>query len=109
MSDFGAVLIFSKKGGKQGSDDKSLILQEVNKTIENGDYSSHIKGKIYKELYDWEDNSFCLKFTEYYDDDDREEIWEFAEEEDLEEAQELIDTISPHLPEFNITSEFTSW
>lgn len=110
MSDFGALITFGEGSASLGPEKRAAILAAVNEAVQKGEYSSHIKEKRYTELHEWEDETLCLKFTEYYNDDDRDEIWEFAEEEDVEEAEELIEQITPKLdPDLDIAVIFTDW
>lgn len=110
MSDFGALILFGTGSASLGQDKREAILAAVNEAVQNGEFSSHIKEKRYTELCEWEDDTLCLKLTEYYDDDDRDEIWDFAEEEDTVEAEELIKSIKPILdPNREISVIFTDW
>ncbi|MDX2001556.1 MAG: hypothetical protein SFW35_03945 [Chitinophagales bacterium] len=110
MSDFGALILFGKDSANLSSDKRAIILDSINDTVQKGIFPAHIQEKQYTELSEWDDNSLCLKLTEYYDDDYRDEIWEFAQEEDLEEAKKLISAIKPKLGmALQISAIFTDW
>lgn len=110
MSDFGTLITFGKDSANLGPDKRAAILAAVNQAVKDGEFSSHIQDKNYTELHEWEDNTLCLKFTEYYEDEDADEIREFAEEEDIDEANELIEAIKPELdPDLEMAAIFTDW
>ena len=92
MSDFGAIITFKKSGSSLSDSDRDSILKNFNKIVEDGEYSSHIKSRSsYK--FNKLDGVDCIKLTEYYEDEDADEIREFAEEEDIYEANEIIDSL----------------
>jgi hypothetical protein len=110
MSDFGALILFGEGSKNLNASERKYILTAINEAVKEGDYSSHIQEKVYAELWEWKDDFLCLKFTEYYNDDDREEVWKFAEEEDIDEAEEFIAAIEPKLNlNLEISAIFTDW
>ena len=110
MSDFGAILIFKKNTGTFSSTDKTRILTELRLIIKNGGYSSVIKDGDFKTLYEWEGTALCSKLSEYYDDEGADDVREFAEEEDMEEAKSIIAKLKQKLgSEFIITASFEDW
>lgn len=110
MSDFGALIIFKKKNGNFSEDDKELIVKELKKVIKDGKYPSNIKDGDFDELKKWESDAYCSMITEYFIDESSEEIREFAKEEDLEEAKNIITKLQPKLIEhFIMEAKFEEW
>ena len=50
MSDFGAILIFSKSNSLISDEEKEIIQTELKRVIKSGDYSSIIEEGNYLEL-----------------------------------------------------------
>lgn len=92
MSDFGVIITFKKSGSSLSDTDRKSILTNFNKIVDDGEYSSHIKSRSSFKFYKL-DGVDCIKLTEYYEDEDADEIREFAEEMDMEEASEIIDSL----------------
>lgn len=110
MSDFGCLLVFKKQSGSLSQTDKELIINELSQEISEGSYSFMIEEGDYKTIYEWEDNSFCIRLTEYYSDEDEEEIWEFAQEEDLSDAKEIAEKLQLKFENsIDFTAIFTDW
>jgi hypothetical protein len=110
MSDFGALIIFRKASGTLSAEDKTLILDKLNEAVKNGEHSSHIKGAKYSKLIDWDENLHAVMLTEYFDDEDADEVREFAEEEDIDEANEIIAVLETSLgTDFKMEAVFTDW
>lgn len=110
MSDFGAVLIIKKVAGDMRPGDKNLIASHLVSIIETGHYSGSIKDGPYKNLNEWnEANELCSMLTENYDNDG-EESREFAEEEDMDDADEIAQKLRARLgPAFSVTASIEDW
>jgi hypothetical protein len=110
MSDFGAIIIFRKKVGSFSSDDKKKIEKELKKVITEKEFPSNITEGNFAELRGWDDDAYCSMITEYYDDEDAEEIREFAEEEDIPDCELIIKKLTPTLEsDFEMEAKFEDW
>ena len=111
MSDFGSLITLGKGSTKsldQGQ--KANFLGALNEAISEGEYSILIKERQYEEFVEWEDDTLSIMLTEYYDDEDRDDIWEFAEEEDIAQAEEIIEAVNAKLDEpIDMKAIFTEW
>jgi len=110
MSDFGAIIIIKKVSGEMRPGDKNLIASHLVSIIDGGDYPKEIKTGNYKSLIEWGDEgALCSMLSEYYDDDE-DDIREFAEEEDMDEAEDIAEKLRGRLgPGFSITVAFEDW
>lgn len=110
MSDFGAILIIEKNTGSLSSEDKAEITAAISEIITAGDYSEVIIEGDYKTIYGWNEDGHCIKLTEYYDDEDADEVRESAKEEDMEEAQEIAEKLIEKLGnDYTIVAAFEDW
>lgn len=109
MSDFGCLLIFRKSGGRLSDSEKETIVDTLEGTIPDSNYSFAIQSGEYTEFYEWEDDVECIRLTEYYFDGD-EELYDFAKEEDLPDAEDIAQKLKKTLSEeVNIDVLFTEW
>ena len=109
MSDFGAIIIFSKNDGSSFTDDdKQAIKKELERVIKSGDYSSIIEEGNYLELKNWDEDKLCSMITEYYMDENFDEIFEFAKEEDTEDLEDIISKLNLD-PSIDVSSSFEVW
>lgn len=111
MSDFGAILIIRKTSGSFTGGDKSTISSMLDAIISRSNYSEIIKTGAFKSLIGWDDDTaLCSMLTEYYDDEDSEDVREFAEEEDMDEAAEIAEKLQARLGNgFTVTAAFQDW
>ena len=110
MSDFGAIITFQKKNGSFSDDDKELIIKELKNIINHGNFPSNIKNGDYVILKKWYNQTYCSMITEYYDDEDSEEIRGFAEIEDIEEANQIITELKKVIGiNFDMEVRFEDW
>lgn len=110
MSDFGAIIIFRKKDGNFDSDDKNKIVNELKKVITEKEFTSNIVGGNFSELKIWQENACCSMITEYYDDENANQIWDFAKENDIEDCKRIIKLLKSNLPDdFSIEAKFEEW
>jgi hypothetical protein len=111
MSDFGAILILKKASGNFTAQDKELIVEKLSSIIEAGDYLDIIKKGNYKSLIDWEDDTaLCSMLTEYFDDENSEEVRAFAKEDDIEDVEDIAQKLQSKLGNsFTVVSAFEDW
>ena len=109
MSDFGGILIFSKKDGSVFTpEEKQIIINELERVIVNGDYPDHIREGNFRRLIDWGENTLASMITEYYMDDETEDLYDFAEEEDMDMLEEMIEQLE--LPsQIEVKAAFEEW
>jgi len=109
MSDFGAIIIFSKKDGTSISDEEKEVIQaELKRVIKSGNYSSIIEEGNYLELKNWDVDKLCSMITEYYIDENFDEIFEFAKEEDLVDAEDIVSKLNLE-SSIEISFSFEEW
>jgi len=110
MSDFGAIIIFRKKTGSFSSDDKKKIEKELKKVITDKEFPSNITEGNFSELRGWDEDCYSSMITEYYDDEDTEEIREFAEEDDMQDCERIIEKLKLTLEtDFEMEAKFEDW
>jgi|SRR5690606_7594409 len=110
MSDFGAIIVFTKKSGTFTDYDKELIETKLKEIVTNTEFPSNITEGNFARLRGWEDDSYCSMITEYYEDEDSEEIREFAEEDDLQDCERIIEKLKPIFEEdFEMEAKFEDW
>ncbi len=109
MSDFGGILIFSKKDGSVFTpEEKQTIVNELERVIEHGNYPDIIREGNYRQLVDWGENTLASMITEYYLDEETEDLYDFAEEEDIELLEEMIEQLE--LPsQIEVKAAFEEW
>ncbi len=100
MSDFGAIITFKKKTGTFSSDDKTKIEKELKKVITEKEFPSNITKGNFEDLRIWDEDRYCSMITEYYLDENAEEIREFAEEDDIQECEKIIEKLKTNLETF---------
>lgn len=83
MSDFGTVIFFTKKDGNINDNDLELLSSSIKNQIDLNDFPSNIKEGNINELKKWDDNILCSMITEYFFDENENEIRAIIEEEDL--------------------------
>jgi len=108
MSDFGAIIIFSKSNSSISDEEKEIIQTELKRVIKSGDYSSIIEEGNYLELKNWDEDKLCSMITEYYIDENFDEIFEFAKEEDTEDLEDIISKLNLDAS-INISASFEEW
>ena len=108
MSDFGAILIFSKSNSSISDEEKEIIQTELKRVIKSGDYSSIIEEGNYLELKKWDEDKLCSMVTEYYIDENFDEIFQFTEEEDIEDLEDIISKLNLDAS-INISASFEEW
>ncbi|MCB9261954.1 MAG: hypothetical protein H6607_06230 [Flavobacteriales bacterium] len=109
MSDFGCVLLFTKSDGELNSQDKQKVIEKLDEIIPDSDYSFMIQDGDYRTFSDWGDGIQCIRLTEHYDDED-EELAEFAEEDELPDAEEIAQILQDLLGDgYEVKAEFTGW
>lgn len=108
MSDFGAIIIFSKSNSSISDEEKEIIQTELKRVIKSGDYSSIIEEGNYLELKNWDEDKLCSMITEYYIDENFDEIFEFAKEEDTEDLEDIISKLNLDTS-IEISSSFEEW
>ena len=110
MSDFGAIIVFTKKTGSFSTDDKKIIEKELKKIVTDKEFPSNITKGNFSELVSWGNNSYCSMITEYYEDEDAEEIRSFAEEDDIPDCERIIELLKSKLEDdFKMEAKFEDW
>ncbi len=110
MSDYGCIITFKKRSGNLSNSNKQAITNKLNELIPDSDYSYMIQEGDYETFYDWGEGIECIRLTEYYFDDDEDEIAEFAEEEDLPDAEDIVEKLNQvFMNDIEIKALFTSW
>lgn len=110
MSDFGAIIIFKKKSGLFTSDDRKKVEKELKKVITDKEFPSNITEGNFAKLRGWDEDNYCSIVTEYYEDEDADEIREFAEEEDVQDCERIIEKLRPILEtDFEMVAKFEDW
>lgn len=110
MSDFGSIILFGKRKGNFNDTDVQIIVNLLKKIIVGDKYPSNITEGNFAELRKWDDNSYCSIITAYYEDEDSEEIWKFAEENDIEECERIIQHLEPELAfDFYMEARMEQW
>lgn len=105
MSDFGAILIFSKKQGLFTNEDKDRIVAEITTVFDAEDLPEEGVN-----LVEWGDDELCFMYTEYYSGDDSDEIREFAVEEDLYDLESAIAEMSDEFKTlYTVEAAFEDW
>jgi hypothetical protein len=108
MSGFGTLITFKKLSGAMNEMDKEVILEKLNIAVEDGEYSSHISDRKYRELTEWEDGKYGVQLTAYGENESG--IKAAAEEADIPEAEEIIAYLLPELgADFEMEAIFTQW
>ena len=89
-------------------EEKQIIQEELKRVIKSNDYSSIIEEGNYLELKNWDEDKLCSIITEYYIDENFDEIFEFAKEEDTEDLKDIISKLNLDTS-IEISSSFEEW
>ena len=110
MSDFGSIILFNKKAGEFNTSDQNKIKESLKKVIKENVFPLNITKGNFAELRKWDNDGYCSIITEYYDDEDSEEIWEFAKDDDVAECERIIELLKPDLlTDFDMEAKFEDW
>lgn len=110
MSDFGIVLIIKKNNGLFNAVDKQNISRLLTEIIRAGDYGDTITNENFQELEERDEHDLYARLSEYYDGDDADEVREFAEEDDLPDAEEIAEQLQEKLGnEFSVSASIEDW
>ena len=110
MSDYGSIILISKKDNSNiTSSEMDMLKKELKSIIKEGNYSSEFEeGEL--EFKEWGDGSLCILLTEYFDDEDLEEYLEVIKEEELVETKNIVDELVLKLDSsFSIIHSFENW
>lgn len=108
MSDFGIVLIIKKNTGPFTEGEKANISRLLTDIAASGDHEDISEN--FSKLEERDGNSLYTRFTEYYHDDAADEIREFAEEDDLPEAEEIAEQLQEKLGNgFSVSASMEDW
>ncbi|MFT3794150.1 hypothetical protein [Flavobacterium sp.] len=110
MSDFGSMITFAKKEGELTDDDKEQIVGALEQAIVPSEFPSNITGGNFRKLRSLGDNVYCVLITEYYDDEDVDEMRDDIEADDLQECERIIKKLELSLGfVFEMEAKFEDW
>lgn len=111
MSAFGLIIKFKKKDETSFSDEnKVMIVSKAEEIMEKEEYSSNLEESDYSTVHQWDDKEIFLIFSEYYDEHYEDELYQFIQENDLEEAKEIAEKLKELLgEEFEIEAKLEDW
>lgn len=110
MSDFGVIIKFSKsQGGLNQSDIDSIEFELKEVVTTSNSYPSNIVRGNYLPLRKWDEDSFVSVISEYYLDENEQELKQWAVEEELEWAKEIIEKLKLVLTNINMSGSFEEW
>lgn len=93
MSDFGVLIKFKKNSGSFNKEDLAKIVSGLEQVVNPKDFPSNITNGNFLKLKEWDKGEYVSLITEYYLDQNEEELMDFAEEEDLEQAKDIIEKL----------------
>jgi len=110
MSDFGVIIKFSKNSGNLTSDAISEIEVALEKVVTDEEFPSNITESNFATLKKWDEGEYVSFISEYYYDEDYEELKEFVEKEDLAQANKIIEKLKNELSsDIEMSAHFEEW
>jgi hypothetical protein len=110
MSDFGVIIKFSKPSSGLTSKEIEKIEEALKKVVTEEKFPSNITEGDFDTLKEWDEDEYVSFISEYYIDEDEEELKAFAEEEDLPEATKIIELLKSELPsEIEMSAHLEEW
>lgn len=110
MSDFGVIIKFIKKGGNLTIDEIANIEEVLKRVVTTAEFPSNITESNFATIKQWDEGEYVSFISEYYIDEDEEELRTFAEEEDLEQAKVIIEKLKNELSsDIEMTALLEEW
>lgn len=82
----------------------------LEKVVTDEEFPSNITEGNFKTIKQWDEGQFASFISEYYYDENEEELRLFAEQEDLEQAKKIIEKLKNELSsEFEMTAHLEDW
>lgn len=108
MSDFGVIIKFKRSSGSLQSSDLEAIKSALGEIITEQEYPDNIVESNFLDLREWDEGEYVSIISEYYLDE--EEMRAFAEDEDLEQAKDIVLKLKTKLgSNFEISSHLEDW
>lgn len=112
MSDFGTLLIARKKDESDLSNSEiNNLSSELKEIIKNGEFVNAV-GEPFEHNFILDDDkkSAMVQLSEhYYGDEDNDELFQFVEETELEQGEEIIKKLSLEFPEIEFEISVEDW
>lgn len=113
MSDYGSIIIATKKDNSSiSSDEMAALSSGLKKILDDGsnDYANSL-GDDYNNEFEEEDaNSVSVVLSEYYyGDGDDTELFDFVKDCELDEIQELSEKLSAQFSTFTFKAKVENW
>jgi len=111
MSDFGILLVATKKNGTSiSSSEIASLSNELENLIKNGDCTDML-GELFQHEFDSSNGPEVLvQLSEhYFGDEDPDESMEFVEENELDDAKELATKMSQLFSDFTFKATIEAW
>lgn len=110
MSDFGAIIKFKKNGEDISEENIESIKSALKTVINTEEYPSNITEGNFENIIGWDENTYASLITEYYDGEDAQEIREFAEDDDIQDCNRIVSSLTNILgSDYEISTSFEDW
>lgn len=110
MSDFGVIIKFTKNSGELQASDLENIISALEEIVgKSNDFPSNIVEGNYLTLKKWEGNTYVSVITEYYLDENEQELREWASEEDIAQALDITQKLSLIFNDIQMSVHLEDW
>lgn len=113
MSDFGTLLTVTKNNNDLTNIEIKDISKSLEKIIKIGEYVNALGDPFENDFTLDEDKKIAtLQLSEHYYGDDltqNEELFEFVEDTEIEQIEEIIEMLKIEFPDFEFTTKIEEW